>query len=410
MLKSITKLYVRNRYRFTLLLIAVIVAATLRGSNYFGQSRSFPEISELQSIEFTTSAEIERYFKSVAEKKGAGYAFDLLKIAPLPDDVDIHLLGHAVGNILYKQEGLNGIKICNQDFRNACSHSIVVGLFIERGIEALDDISSVCRKAPGGIGAYTMCFHGLGHGILAYTDYNLVEAVNLCKKTETEEFNHTESAECVGGAIMEMVGGVHDRQAWEKAKKIFFKDSDPLYPCNQDFIPDNARHLCFLYLTPHLWEAAGVSDPVRITEDELKISFDYCSRLSNDYQEYQNSCYAGFGKEFVVMADGRDIRNLGSSSPEALKNTYQWCTLAGVEDGVHVCFLEAVNSLYWGGENSPKAAVNFCSLIDDGQDQELCFTHLIGAFKFYTRGKNKLRSLCNTLPENYSRICHDQIY
>src|SRR5438876_609575 len=77
--------------------------------------------------------QLKSYFHDLAQKKGARYAFEILRQAPLGPNIDLHLLGHTVGDELYKQEGLNGITDCNNDFRNACSHSIVIGLFYDKG-------------------------------------------------------------------------------------------------------------------------------------------------------------------------------------------------------------------------------------------------------------------------------------
>jgi hypothetical protein len=99
-------------------------------------------------------------FTSLAQAKGGVYAFDVLKIASLPPNTDLHLLGHVVGDILYKQKGVAGMLDCTQDFRNACSHAIVIGTLNEFGpSKGLSLIHDACAKAPGGSGAYTMCYH-----------------------------------------------------------------------------------------------------------------------------------------------------------------------------------------------------------------------------------------------------------
>ena len=156
----------------------------------FGLNNPIPknllEVSDLSGKNLSFE-ELQKYFKDLADKKGARYAFAVLKVAPLGPNIDLHLLGHTVGDVLYKQEGASGITACNNDFRNACSHSIVVGLFYDKGEKALGPISEACRKAPGGSGAYTMCFHGLGHGILSYTGYDMAKAAEICKKTGTKE-------------------------------------------------------------------------------------------------------------------------------------------------------------------------------------------------------------------------------
>ena len=55
-----------------------------------------------------------------------------------------------------------------------------------------------------------MCFHGFGHGVLAFSDYELPKALELCEKVGTEKYDYQEAKECVGGALMEMRGGMHN--------------------------------------------------------------------------------------------------------------------------------------------------------------------------------------------------------
>src|SRR3989344_7123689 len=131
--------------------------------------------------------ELKSYFQNLAERKGARHAFEILNTASLPPNTDLHLLGHIVGDVLYKQEGIRGMEVCTNDFRNACSHSIVVGIFFDKGESALSEIAETCRRAPGGSGAYTMSLHGLGHGILAAVDYDMGRAAELCNKNGPRE-------------------------------------------------------------------------------------------------------------------------------------------------------------------------------------------------------------------------------
>lgn len=366
---------------------------------------SFPELSYLKQKDLTAS-DIQNFFRNLAKNRGGEYAFDALKVAQVPPNTDIHLLGHAIGDILYKQEGLNGIKVCTQDFRNACSHSIVVGLFIDKGVDAINDISNVCRNAPGGMGAYGMCFHGLGHGILAFTGYDMAKAVNICEKTGTEKYGYVETSECVSGVMMEMISGVHDEVAWSKQKDKYLKKDDPLSPCNQSFIPDFAKGNCFSYLTPHLWEVAG-GDINKPTEKDFAAAFPYCGRLTGPDTIYRESCYGGFGKEFIGLVEARDIRKTEQMSLDQLKTLYKWCLLANDNFGTSACVRQVVNSLYWGGENKPKTVISFCAVVDDPKTQKMCFEHIVGSFKFYQR-PSKLLGLCNTLPSPYKEECHNR--
>lgn len=402
---KLLKFYSKNKLKiFILLVVANLVF--LISNSFKTKNGDFPEIREILSSG-ETFEEMEDFFKEVAEKKGPVYALDLLKVAPLPPETDVHLLAHAIGNILYKKYGLEGMKFCTEDFRNACSHSIVVGAFVERGAEAIPDIAEICRRAPGGKGAYAMCFHGLGHGVLAAEGYDLRSAVSLCRRAGSPEFNYIESAECVGGVIMESIDGVHDKEVWEKQRKTYFRDGDPLFPCYRgDWIPSNARDACFSYLTPHLWQAAG-ADLRNPTEADFEKSFMYCGALTGESDQYKEACFGGFGKEFVGLVKSRDIRNVAEMTDEQLATIYKWCLLAKDPIGIGACVRSALDSLYWGGENQPDAALAFCGVVKEDDLKVNCFEHLALIFNYYAGDKRfQLSKLCRRLPEELRARCN----
>ena len=377
-------------------------------TSFFPDKKARPEIEYLQASALQSFGELSKYFSDLAKKKGGAYAYEILKAAPVPPGTDMHLLGHIVGDVLYGQEGLDGIKVCTHDFRNACSHTIVVGLLLEQGESAFPQIVETCYQAPGGSGAYTMCFHGLGHGVLAYTAYDLEKAVELCEKTGTPEYGYEEASQCISGTIMEILSGVHDQEAWARQYKKYLKEDDPLYPCSAQFIPEHARYLCYVYLTPHLFEAAGAS-LANPTPYDYKKAFPFCNEIPISDMNNRDACYGGFGKEFVVLAQDRDIRNVDAMTDEQMGNVYKWCLLADNKDGVISCIEHATNSLYWGGENNRGTAIRFCRLLRSADHQEACFINLIGAVQTYIRDPDYKKEFCEELPDSYRGKCQQHL-
>lgn len=364
---------------------------------------SYSEINDLKDKNLSFD-ELKKYFTVLAEKKGAKYALDLLKIAPIPPNTDMHLLGHVVGDVLYRQLGLEGIKICTDDFRNACSHSIVVGLLIDKGEGVLPEIAKACRQAPGGSGAYTMCYHGLGHGVLAYTGYDFEKSVALCQKTGTSEYGYQESSQCMGGMVMEIIsGGGHDQKTWARKRLIYLKASDPFYPCS-DLVPDQAKGLCYTYITPYLWEAVG-ADLGNPKEADFEKAFALCHQMPQPDNLYKNTCFGGFGKEFVVLAQNRDIRKIEDMTDGQLKTVYSWCQLAEDKEGTQACLGQALGSLYWGGENNPEVSIRFCNIISDSTYQKSCFLNLISSVKSYISDSSYRKQFCSEIPNDFKGEC-----
>lgn len=326
--------------------------------------------------------ELARFFESYARDKGAQQAFELLRTAELPPDTDFHLLGHVIGDVLYEQEGVSAMKTCTSEFRNACSHTLVAGAYMEFGEEAINKIMAACQEAPGGKGAYDLCFHGLGHGVLAQVGYDFKRVIPLCERFGTPEHNYRERDECVGGAMMELVGGGgHNPTGWMEQHAAYLGTSDPLFPCNAAYVPKAAKPRCFLYMTPHLMEKAG-ANPRELSVESLKPAFAYCSKLTEVID--RNWCYGGFGKEFVVLVNKRDIRTVENLTDEQFQTVEEWCGAAPSSQAARECHRQAINSLYWGGTNDVGASERFCNQLDDVESRASCKQHLDGLVSYFS--------------------------
>jgi hypothetical protein len=350
-------------------------------------------------------AELEQRFVALAEEKGAVRAFEVLRDAELPPNTDLHLLGHAVGDQLYIQQGTDGMAFCTDDFRNACSHSIVIGTLNDYGpsAEALQRIDEACHKAPGGSGAYTMCYHGLGHGVFAYFGYDLAQTVAFCKRMGSAEFHDEQYTQCVGGAIMELLsGGGHDKDKWYAAREKYLTPEDPLYPCNSELIPDTAKWHCYSYLTPRLIEAAGADlgfpDPALFPR-----AFSFCEAIPHTEQSLRDSCFGGFGKDFVPIAGARDIRRVDQFSDAVYAQAASWCMLSPARDGAEACVRQGLQSVFWGGENDPTASFRFCTAAPLSL-QDACYAELAFAIPRYLPGSEG-EKWCEKLPASFIDIC-----
>lgn len=364
-----------------------------------------PELQEILSRRFSSFSELSDYFRNLSKKKGALYGFQVLRYARLPAQTDFHLLGHTVGDVLYHQQGSEGMANCTDEFRNACSHSIVIGTLLEKGENSLSTLSKICEKAPGGSGAYTMCFHGLGHGVLAYTNYDMERAVAMCKKTGTKEHGNQEYIECVGGTVMEIVGGGdHDKETYNKQVGKYVKKDDPLSPCDSNIIPAEAKFMCYTYITPNLFVQAG-ADLGNPSPETFPKAFSFCERITG--QNDRQACYGGLGKEFVGLANSRDVRNIDQMSTDQLKTVIKWCYLADKREGIDACLRASIQSLFWGGETNPDASFTFCSLLDDKAFRSSCYEDLAGNIRTYIKDVAKKTALCNRLPKDNRYRCYN---
>lgn len=392
-----------------LLIIGVVLLAVTLTASFKTLPVSKTPLPEAQAFSGKSPSfgEVKDYLLNLSQKKGSLYTYQVLRVMELPPNMDFHLLGHIVSDQIYKEKGINGMSACTDDFRNACSHAIVVGIFSDKGVEALPLITEACRKAPGGSGAYTMCFHGLGHGILSFYGYKMEEAVGVCKKSGAAPFPNAEATQCISGAVMEIItGGDHDKAVWRVMHQRYLKDNpSPISLCRSSFMPREAAPLCYTYLTPYLFIAAGANlgNPEQVY---FKKAFSFCEEVPTSDPVNREACFGGFGKEFVPLAQSRDIRKIDQMTETQLKTVYNWCQETPLKEGVLACLTHGLSSLYWGGENDPAAAIKLCQVISDPDLKNSCFRNLISMVFYFQRNSVSAKAnFCSRLPDSHRAQC-----
>lgn len=391
---------------FSLLLINSIFGVLF--FSYMHRKSTVKELSIInQKLSIMNDTQIQTFFEDIAKQKGGVYAFSLLRRASLPPGNDTHLIGHRIGEEFYKQRGISGIKDCTQDFRNACSHSIIIGAFIQFGESALPKIETACDQAPGGSGAYLSCFHGAGHGIFSYTGYDFAKTRILCEKLGTGDQKNAKIAECMGGAVMEIIsGGGHDEKTWTVQRKKYLHTDTPFSLCEPDNMPEVARNMCYIYITPYLWETVRQPNkPVR--EKTFKEAMALCENVSD--APYKNTCYAGFGKEYVAYAKNYDTRDDTPLTLDQAQTIRRLCALAPNTEGEKACIGNSVGSLFWSGQSNYKNSLLFCSVYTESEMNKYCIENFLSSIQTNDIDKKTSKAICDSVPSAYTAYCENSL-
>jgi hypothetical protein len=162
--------------------------------------------------------------------------------------------------------------------RSGYYHGVLEGVFGHEGSEELlDNLDSLCAEVDGKERYsydYFSCVHGVGHGLMAYFDHDLLESLEGCDKLSGE----WEQSSCHGGVFMENV--ISDTP--EEPSK-FLKRDDPLYPC--DVVDDKYRAQCYLMQTSHM---------LALFDGDFGKVFGACISVE---AKYQVSCYQSLGRD-----------------------------------------------------------------------------------------------------------------
>lgn len=144
------------------------------------------------------------------------------------DIFNCHSYAHVVGRLSYITIGAEEvldkqILICSEGY----THSVIASMVEDYGIEHLTkNITEFCERSKKSL--KRGCYHGSGHGIMGYFDYNLPLAIKTCKEYQTT----FQKENCLTGVFMEniasRVGG-----ALSPHETKWLSNKDPYFPCNK---------------------------------------------------------------------------------------------------------------------------------------------------------------------------------
>lgn len=167
-------------------------------------------------------------------------ALERLRIDMKNDDAVIrscHAFAHEIGRASYEKYDDFGMAI---QFRDEICNSGYLHGVIENHFKDSKDIvatlSSVCsRYLPEKFIGWE-CYHGVGHGVMFFTDNDLSQSLSLC---ETYENSGARFA-CINGIYME---NFNTDQKVHVSK--YLRSNDPFYPCGEQ--KNEYKNDCYMY-------------------------------------------------------------------------------------------------------------------------------------------------------------------
>jgi mono/diheme cytochrome c family protein len=212
------------------------------------------------------------------------------------------------------------------------------------------------------------CVHGLGHGLMIYTGYNLPRALGTCHRLDTE-FDQTS---CTGGVFME------NFQTSVRIRSPWLKTSDPIFPCNAVAARD--KDACYLILTAHLLDVTG--------HDFAKVAR-LCLRSD---KAFVATCFESYGRDVAgaTLAKPRKILDLCALTPREM---------------VSRCIYGAARSVT-GMDASARRSTPLCNLAP-ARYRAHCFNgvgSVLGGLHIF--GEQRKAECRRSVPRAYWRDCY----
>jgi hypothetical protein len=213
-----------------------------------------PDETELEDCESGDQRCVEQAYGNLTYREGPEAAIARFDAAMQSDsgvESNCHRIAHTMGSAaLARLDGnvseafARGTATCWSGYYHGILERSFTGA-------SRDEVPAVARTIceDEGIRRTTFilyqCVHGLGHGLMIYSGYDLPWSLSVCDRLATG----WDQTSCTGGVFMENIASTYDvRSEW-------IRDDDPVYPCQA--VDERHKLYCYLMVTSRINELNG---------------------------------------------------------------------------------------------------------------------------------------------------------
>ncbi|MDP9491251.1 MAG: cytochrome c [Actinomycetota bacterium] len=355
--------------------VAEYVSGDKAGGSAQGIAVVGPFKPNTQRLEGCIDSDCRRQaFGNVAYREGPKPALDLFEEKQKSDSAvegDCHRISHMIGAAsLQHFEGRVGEALSAG--RSTCwsgyYHGVVEHAFMgtphselpakSRSICVGDDIRRTSYIAY-------QCVHGLGHGLMIHTGYDLPDSLRVCDLLTTD----WDRTSCHAGVFMENISSSYG------VKSRWLRDNDLVYPCN--VVKERHKLYCYLMLTSRILESNGYNWKKTVTT---------CMKSE---QAWIATCFQSLGRD----ASGNTRQN----APQIL----DLCALAGKQS--RECVYGAARDIV-SNDAGPKRAIPLCNGAPE-PSRGYCYEGIgtiLGGLHAY---RDERRAACRAVTKQYFAAC-----
>jgi hypothetical protein len=324
----------------------------------------------------------EQAFGNIAYDRGPRAALRLFGQQVVADrtvEADCHRIAHYIGSgALARYRGNVGRAFA--DGAPTCWSGYYHGI-LERSLYRVPDqrlgevIRAVCRGIGGRRTSYLayQCVHGLGHGLMIQTGYDLPTSLARCD----ELAGVWGQTSCGGGVFMENVATESDPSKEAVASSKWLRDDDLVYPCNSRVVRERHRRYCYLMVTSRVLEANGF---------DWRATAQVCRQVE---REWTDTCFQSFGRDAsgYTRQNARRIRTL--------------CGIAGRWQDQ--CIWGAARDIT-SNDAGPRRAARFCNQAVPAI-RGSCFEAIGTILDGLNASQRSLTASCESITRQYSARC-----
>lgn len=352
----------------------LIVALDPPGSNLEplvveGEALSFPEAPELTADRYDELLRDTEAVREFMHAYGPHNTLEVLRQAEVATGVDCHGSAHHLGRMTFSEYGAAASVSAEEACRSGMRHGMLEQLFVDRGIGNLaQDVGVLCPPNSSSFVRH-QCLHGVGHGVMAWTAYEIEDALMLCDRLSDQP----SQSSCYTGVFMEnVVSGL----AGEVGQRSTYVDrEDPHYPCNAL----DARYVdaCYWYQT---------SQMLNVFNRDLDLVAQACEEAP---PASRRTCFGSYG---------RDVTGMYPRSPRTVAH---YCSVPPTAQYRLSCIDGAARTLFWD-ESQQDKGLALCEAVEDPLTSDRCYESIVLQAHAVV---DERESFCSRIPEQWRDWC-----
>lgn len=295
-----------------------------------------------------------------------------------------HQPAHRAGHIGYQLLGNKALIEYGPECQSGYYHGVMEAYFKNHGTEDLKhSLDNLCPINQNSFFDH-QCIHGIGHGLLAWTNYELPEALKACDQLPRR------ADSCWTGAFMENLSAQIAKDlnlagtpvAESDIHTTKYLSNDPLYPCNA--VDAQYQNSCYFLQTSRMLQIFG--------QDFTKIAL-ACGTAP---AIHQSSCYASMGRD----VGGRLTTNIPAQ--------IEACGNVADENYKIQCLNGAVQNSFWD-PSGQTAARTFCQLLQNTAEKQACYSTIFERASQLIKNEADRRTFCTSIETSYKEQCQQLI-
>jgi mono/diheme cytochrome c family protein len=256
-----------------------------------------PDDQRLPDCADVDTACLEQAFGNLVFSEGPKPALDRLQTTMTTNAAvaaDCHRIAHRMGSAALSRfkdkvapAFIAGSPVCASGYY----HGIIERAFLGQPTDRLAIVARQLCSDPAideqRFLAY-QCIHGLGHGLMIYTGYDLPGSLKTCDDLRTG----FDRVSCSGGVFMENFNASYG------VSSKFLRAGDPIYPCND--VAERHKLYCYLLVTANILKVEN--------HDQAKTA-KACRRSE---PAWISTCFESFGRDVSGIAGKSASKALAS--------------------------------------------------------------------------------------------------